>query len=89
MFKLIVLQEFHPPPLSHVQFLLIKQILKTLVIVEYPKLGTVEIVPLDLQGKHYGCQLHVMSRVVSLMHLKLPRSIRHHLLLLHQHTTKP
>jgi len=41
-FKIVILQEFHPPPMSHVQLLLIKQILETLVIAEYPKLGTTD-----------------------------------------------
>jgi len=41
--------------------------------------------PPDLQGKYDGCQPQVMSGVVSLMHLKLPRSIHRRLFLLHQH----
>jgi len=59
------------------------------VITEYPELSTVEVVPLDLQGKHDGCQLEVMSGIVSLMHLELPQSVGHCLLLLHQHIAQP
>jgi len=42
------------------------------MIIEHTKLGTIEVMPPDIQSKHYGCQLQVMSGVVSLMNLKLP-----------------
>ena len=39
--EIVVLEEFHPPTLSHVQFHLIKQVLETLVVAKYFKLCTI------------------------------------------------
>jgi len=47
------------------------------MIAEHTKLGAVEVVPPDLQGKHNSRQLLVMSGVVSLMYLELPRKVGH------------
>jgi len=52
-FEIIVLQELYPSPLPRVQLLLIKHVFEALVITEHAKLGTIEIVSADLQGKHH------------------------------------
>lgn len=48
----VILQEFHPPPLPHVQILLREQILETLTIRKKVEVHTIKVVPLNLQSKN-------------------------------------
>jgi hypothetical protein len=50
--EFIVLDEFHPSPLPHVQLLLVEQILQAFVITEDSENAPIEVVSPYLQCKH-------------------------------------
>src|ERR1044071_9959884 len=84
----IIVQEFNPATLPHVEHLLVENMLKTLVIGIYFTLGTVQVMSPDFQRKDHRTKFQVMSSVVLLMNLELTRSISNNLPALHQHTTE-
>ncbi|GJT33739.1 hypothetical protein Tco_0924158 [Tanacetum coccineum] len=49
----VITQQLYPSTLSHVQLLLIKNVLQTLVISEHGALGAIQILSPHLQGEHY------------------------------------
>ena len=84
--KVVILDEFNPSPLSHVQFPLGENILQTLMVrIDLSSLPHL-LMPPNFEGKYYGGQLKVMSWVVFLMRSELSGQIRYHLPFLHQYT---
>ena len=66
-----IIEEFDPLTLSHVQFLLIKDVLETLVISEDRTLGTMQVESPDFKREYHGSQLQVVSRVILFVNLEL------------------
>ena len=57
------------------------------MIGEHISMYPIEIVPPYYQGKHYGCKCKVMSWIIYLMWLEVPRGIRYEFAVLHEHTS--
>ncbi|KAM0025919.1 hypothetical protein Hdeb2414_s0021g00580351 [Helianthus debilis subsp. tardiflorus] len=86
---LVIIQKFDPSTLSHVQFLLLKDVLEAPVVGVNSAFGAVQVVSQYLKGKNHCSQFQVMRSVVPFMRLELSRSIGNNLLALHQHATEP
>src|ERR1043165_7721286 len=85
---IIVVQKFDPTALPYVQVLLVENVLETLVIGVDGAFGTVQVMSPNFQRENHCTQLQVMSGVVLFVHLELTRSVRNHVLALHQHATE-
>lgn len=84
----VVVQEFNPAALMHVQLLLVKYVLETLVIGVNCATRTIKVMSPNLESKHHRLQFQIMGRLVSLINLQLRRGISNNFLALHQHTTE-
>ncbi|KAJ0806052.1 hypothetical protein HanPI659440_Chr02g0085261 [Helianthus annuus] len=67
----IIVQEFYPSALSHVQFLLLEDMLETPLIGINGALGTVQVMSPYLKRENNCSQLQIMSSVISFMNLEL------------------
>ena len=47
-----------------------------------------QVVPLNLEGMHYGCKLRIMGWVILLMRPELSGSISYYFSILHEYTTQ-
>ncbi|KAD6454364.1 hypothetical protein E3N88_09070 [Mikania micrantha] len=61
-FTVIIVQQFNPSRLSHIKFLLIENMLQTLVICKDYTLCAIKIMPPYLQSKHNCTKFQVVSR---------------------------
>src|SRR3954468_13108354 len=61
--------------MPHIQLFLVKEILQALMITEYLKPRTIQIVSPQLQNEYYSCQLQIMSRIIPFVYFKLSRRI--------------
>ena len=80
---IIILEEFHPLMLSQIQVPLIKNVLETLMIREHLTGLIVQVMSPYLESKYYDSHLEIVSGVVLLMFLQLPRSISNNSPMLH------
>ena len=85
---IIILYQLEPSPLSHIQRFLSEDVLQTLVVSKYLATYPIKVMAPYLQSKDYGSHFQVMSRVVLLVLLQLPRSVGDHLPVLHQNRAK-
>ena len=86
--EVIVLQELNLTTLPRIEVPLAHDVLKTPMIGIDLTSNYIQVVPPNLKRENYRRQLQVMSGVVALMDLKLPRRISNNSALLHQYTTQ-
>ncbi|KAJ0858823.1 hypothetical protein HanRHA438_Chr13g0605521 [Helianthus annuus] len=84
----VVIQEFDPSTLTHVQLLLLEDMLETPVIGVNGALGTVQVMSPYLKRENNCSQFQIVCSVVPFVNLKLARCVGNDLVTLHQHTTK-
>jgi hypothetical protein len=82
-FQVIILDQFQPSSLSHVQIGLGEDVLQTLVVCKDIVVTTYEVVPPDLQGMDHCCKLQIMGRVVNFMRSESSVSIGNYSIGLH------
>jgi hypothetical protein len=69
--KIIVLDQFQPFSLPHVQIRLSEKVLQALVISEDMSHISKKIMPLGTQGMNYNDQLKIMSGIILFMRVQL------------------
>ncbi|KAJ0615297.1 hypothetical protein HanIR_Chr02g0072501 [Helianthus annuus] len=84
----VIVQELDPSALSHVQFLLLEDMLETPMIVVNGAIGTVQVMSPYLKRENNCSQFQVVRGVVPFMNFKLTRCVGNDLVTLHQHATK-
>ncbi|MFS7995496.1 hypothetical protein Hanom_Chr12g01118581 [Helianthus anomalus] len=68
-FTIIIIQCLHPSTLSHIQILLVEQVLKAFMIRIDHTLGTIQVMPPKLQCKYNCTQLKIVGGVILFVHL--------------------
>ena len=70
-FTFVIIQQFYPSSLSHVEIFLVEDVLQTLIVCEDCAFGSILVVSPYFQGKHHCSQFEIVCVVIDLMVLEL------------------
>ncbi|KAJ0498826.1 hypothetical protein HanLR1_Chr13g0497411 [Helianthus annuus] len=71
----VILNEFKPSSLPHIEIFLFEKIFEAFMIREDSTFHPIKVVPPHFQGEYNRRQFKIMSRVIAFMLLELSRSV--------------